>query len=219
MSGPEAVGAIWSRDLQAAAQTRAWDALRAAAAMIEPGMDDRDGKALVDEVIARSGSERLWHASQVRFGPNTLLPFGKAPEHPHVLAQGDIFFLDIGPVYDGHEGDVGLGFTLGHSPERAALVADSRAVFDAVAAHWRSTGQTGSQLYDVAHAEARSRGRTLALTGASGHRLGDFPHAIHHRGKLIDHFGPVSSHLWILEIHLVDDALRAGAFYEDLLAA
>jgi Xaa-Pro aminopeptidase len=214
----EAVGEVWSRDLQRAAQVRAWEALHTAAAMIEPGMDDRDGKALVDDVIARSGSERLWHASQVRFGPNTVLPFGKVPERPHVLQTGDIFFLDIGPVYEGHEGDVGLGFALGHAPAHTALIADGRGVFNAVAEHWRATGATGSALYDVAHAQARARGRTLALAGAAGHRLGDFPHGIHHKGKLIDYDGSVSSDLWILEIHLVDHALGVGAFFEDLLA-
>jgi hypothetical protein len=34
-------------------------------------MNELDGKAIVDQAIMDSGAERLWHASQVRFGSNT----------------------------------------------------------------------------------------------------------------------------------------------------
>jgi Xaa-Pro aminopeptidase len=213
----EANGTHFDLTLQRAAQSRAWETLAMAAAMIEPGMDDVDGKAIVDQAIMDSGAQRLWHASQVRFGPNTMLPFGQASGAPHVLCPNDIFFLDIGPCYDGHEGDVGRGFTLGAVPEFTSLIADSKAVFEAVKAHWLSGGCTGQELYDFARAEATRRGRTMALEGAAGHRIGDFPHRIHHKGKLKDFGKTPSPDLWILEIHLVDNALQAGAFYEDML--
>jgi Xaa-Pro aminopeptidase len=213
----EATGLPYSPDLQRAAQDRAWNTLALAAARIEPGMDDVDGKALVDQIIMDSGAERLWHASQVRFGPNTKLPFGQAPTHPHILQPNDIFFLDIGPCYDGHEGDVGRGFVLGEAPAFQALIADSKSVFEAVKNHWEKTGSSGHELYDFARACARDLGRNLALEGASGHRIGDFPHRIHHSGKLKDFGKKPSPDLWILEIHLVDQALGAGAFYEDML--
>jgi Xaa-Pro aminopeptidase len=203
--------------LQRAAQTRAWETLRLAAARIEPGMDDVDGKAIVDQTIRDSGAERLWHASQVRFGKNTLLPFGVSPAAPHVLQADDMFFLDIGPCYDGHEGDVGMGFTLGSAPACAELIDESKAVFEAVKAHWASTGATGQALYEFAHEQAVLRGRALALQGAAGHRIGTFPHHVFHKGKL-QHYGrtPAADH-WILEIHLIDEALGRGAFYEDML--
>jgi Xaa-Pro aminopeptidase len=213
----EATGEAFSRDLQHAAQARAWETLAIAAAMIEPGMDDVDGKAIVDQAIMDSGADRLWHASQVRFGPNTMLPFGVVPELPHVLQADDIFFLDIGPCYEGHEGDVGSGFTLGHVRQYRALIDDSRALFETVRGHWRENGCNGQELYDFARATAKSMGRSLALEGASGHRIGDFPHRIHHSGKLKDYGKAPSPDLWILEIHLVDKALGAGAFFEDML--
>lgn len=215
----EATGAPFSAELQHSAQRRAWETLAIAAAMIEPGMDDVDAKAIVDQAIADSGAQRMWHASQVRFGPNTMLPFGQVPERPHILGANDIFFLDIGPCYDGHEGDVGRGFTLGEMPYYKALIDDSKAVFKAVKAHWLAGGCTGQELYDFARAKAAARGRTLALEGAAGHRIGDFPHRIHHTGKLKDYGKTPSPDLWILEIHLVDRDLKAGAFYEDMLAA
>jgi Xaa-Pro aminopeptidase len=214
----EATGAGFSLARQLAAQARAWETLVTAAAMIEPGMDDVDGKAVVDQAIMDSGAERLWHASQVRFGPNTMLPFGVVPQSPHILQPDDIFFLDIGPCYDGHEGDVGRGFTLGSAPAFDALIDDSKSLFATVKSHWAETGCNGQELYDFARATAQSMGRTLALEGAAGHRIGDFPHRIHHSGKLKDFAKTPSPDLWILEIHLVDKALGAGAFYEDMLS-
>jgi Xaa-Pro aminopeptidase len=213
----EATGARFDIALQRAAQVRAWETLSVAAAMIEPGMDDVDGKAIVDQAITDSGAQRLWHASQVRFGPNTMLPFGVVPQAPHVLQPNDMFFLDIGPCYEGHEGDVGRGFTLGEVPNFTALIDDSKEVFQAVKAHWQTTGCNGQELYDFARTQALLLDRTLALEGAAGHRIGDFPHRIHHSGKLKDFAKTPSPDLWILEIHLVDRALQAGAFYEDML--
>jgi Xaa-Pro aminopeptidase len=213
----EAVGAVWTRAGQQAAQARGWEALRRAAAMIEPGMDDRDGLALVDEVIRASGAARLWHASQVRFGPNTALTFGKVPDRPHVLAPGDAFFLDIGPVYNGFEADVGSTFTLGGDGPGEALAADGRAVWEAVAGRWRAHRETGESLYRFAESEARRRGRRMTLTGAGGHRIGDFPHGIHFKGKLTDYDAVPTPDLWILEIQLIDDTSGTGAFHEDLL--
>jgi Xaa-Pro aminopeptidase len=213
----EATGLNFSKTLQHAAQERAWETLAIAAAMIEPGMDDVDGKAIVDQAIMDSGAERLWHASQVHFGPNTMLPFGVVPDAPHVLRSDDIFFLDIGPCYDGHEGDVGRGFVLGHHPRFHELIEDSKAVFGAVKSRWLEGDCTGQDLYDFACAQAKRRGRTLALEGAAGHRIGDFPHRIHHTGKLKDFGKTPSPNLWILEIHLIDPTLKAGAFYEDML--
>lgn len=213
----EATGAPFDLGLQRAARRRAWETLAVAAAMIEPGMDDVEGKAIVDKCIMDSGAQRLWHASQVRFGPNTMLPFGQVPEAPHILGPDDAFFLDIGPCYDGHEGDVGRGFTLGHLPTYQALVDDAKAVFEATKKHWLEGNCSGKRLYDFACHKAATRGRSMALEGASGHRIGDFPHRIHHTGKLKDFDKIPSPDLWILEIHLVDRDLGLGAFYEDIL--
>jgi hypothetical protein len=50
-----------------------------------------------------------------------------------------------------------------------------------------------------------------------GHRVGDFPHAVHTKAKLGDlPFNPAPN-LWILEIHVLDEELGRGAFFEDVL--
>lgn len=52
-----------------------------------------------------------------------------------------------------------------------------------------------------------------------GHRLGDFPHALFHRGNLKDFERPPQRMLWVLEIHLLEPDSERGYFYEDILGA
>ena len=51
----------------------------------------------------------------------------------------------------------------------------------------------------------------------NGHRLGDFPHALHYKGKLSDFSEAPFPNLWVLEIHLIDEKINRGAFFEDIL--
>ena len=51
------------------------------------------------------------------FGTNTTLPFGKKGEENPTLQKDDVFFFDLGPLFDGHEGDVGRAFAVGTDPE------------------------------------------------------------------------------------------------------
>ena len=50
-----------------------------------------------------------------------------------------------------------------------------------------------------------------------GHRLGDFPHAIHKGGDLGDFASMPAPGLWVLEIQIAHPSEPFGAFYEDLL--
>lgn len=51
-----------------------------------------------------------------------------------------------------------------------------------------------------------------------GHRVSDFPHAIHRGGDLGDFEHHPNAGLWILEIQIAHPSKPYGAFYEDLLA-
>jgi hypothetical protein len=51
-----------------------------------------------------------------------------------------------------------------------------------------------------------------------GHRVSDFPHAIHRGGDLGDFENYPNAGLWILEIQIAHPSKPYGAFYEDLLA-
>ena len=153
----------------------------------------------------------------MRFGVNTVLPFAKPPLENHVLQDDDLFFLDIGPVFHGYESDIGETFQLGSNPKTQKLIEDSKTLFAMVKKHWQMTGSNGEELYRYASSHAEERGYKLALEGASGHRISEFPHAAHYRGKLKTFDLIPTPSRWILEIHLIDTQRKIGAFSEDVL--
>ena len=56
------------------------------------------------------------------------------------LGQNDSYFIDLGLVFDGHEGDVGDTFVVGNAPERQACADAARQLFHEVAQIWREQG-------------------------------------------------------------------------------
>lgn len=199
------------------AQKRGWDALYQVARMVKPGMVEADAKKLLKIVLEDYAAKKIWHPPQVRFGVNTVLPFGKPQLADHVLDEDDLFFLDIGPVFGGYESDIGETFQLGSDLHTKKLISDSKDVFNQVKLHWEKTGVNGEELYQFATKLATEKGWALALEGASGHRISEFPHAAHFRGKLKGFELVPTPNRWILEIHLVDPNRKIGAFFEDVL--
>lgn len=186
------------------------------AAAVHPGMLEEDALALTKQVMKDGGMVRGWHGTIVRFGENTLKDYGE-PSVPGVrLGENDLFFLDIGPVWQNYEGDYGDTFAVGRDPELNRLAHDVRDVFDATADAWRRRGLNGRDLYAFAGTEAERRGWELNLKLA-GHRVSDFPHAVHHKGPLIDTEYTPSAGLWVLEIQIRHPTRPFSAFYEDLL--
>lgn len=213
----EKVGVEFREDDFYRAQKKGWDALYEVAKLVKPGMIEADAKKLLKDVLADYGTEKIWHPPQVRFGVNTVLPFAKPPIEDHVLGEDDLFFLDIGPVFHGYESDIGETFQLGSNPQTKKLITDSKQIFELVKKHWKTSGVNGEELYSFARSAAEERGWTLALEGASGHRISEFPHSAHYRGKLNTFDLVPTPARWILEIHLIDTKRKIGAFFEDVL--
>ena len=69
----------------------------------------------------------------------------------------------------------------------------------------------------MADRAARSRRWALNLGQGQGHRIAEFPHAVHHRGKLAHFDRKPAADRWILEIALRHPTEPFGAFFEDLL--
>lgn len=200
--------------LQARAKTRR--VMHDIAAAIRPGMLEERAVELARALLKDAGLLRGWHALHLRFGANTLKPFG-APSEPGVMLQADdLFFLDIGPVWQGCEADAGETFVVGADPEMHRIARDVHTVFDEVAGRWRSEGLTGQALYAHAAGRAQALGWELNLQ-MNGHRLADFPHAAIHKGPLAEAPFRPSSGLWVLEIQIRHPSRPFGAFYEDLL--
>lgn len=218
MSKPrqEAVGTAYDPALMLRARELSWAALERIRAFMRPGIGEEEAKAEADGVFRALGMQRLWHRPYIRIGANTLKTYRQASDPDVRLGANDLYFIDLGLVFDGHEGDVGDTFVVGDAPERQACADAARTLFREVAGEWRSRGTSGRELYAFAARRAEAMGWRFNHY-IKGHRLGDYPHAVHKAGDLGDFAAAPTSGLWVLEIQIAHPTEPYGAFYEDLL--
>jgi methionyl aminopeptidase len=203
-----------SRLLDVRDRTRA--ALWEIAGRMAPGVSEEEARCMASEVLRARGMRQGWHKVLVRFGPNTTLNFDEPPLPDVVLGDNDVFFIDIGPIYGGCEGDAGDTFAVGNDPDMVRVVTDVCDLWDQVRSDWALRSTTGAHLYQLAEERAQSMGWVLNLD-LTGHRLSSFPHIAHYDGTLADiDFAP-SDLLWVLEIQIKHPDRPFGAFFEDLL--
>jgi len=198
--------------------------------LILPGRTERE---VQDDVYtlaeAEFGVTIHWHKRIVRCGPNASLIGG---ENPPVLtiADDDVVWVDLGPVFEDWEADVGRSYVVGGDPRKHALVADLPLIFDEMQARFVSDGKiTGAGLYAFACQAAEARGWIFGGKIA-GHIVSEFAHAHlpgdkdHHR---ISPLNPIrmrdpdplgQERFWIGEVHLVAPDRSFGGFYERLMA-
>ena len=207
---------------------RLFDAIEAAG-LIAAGRIEREVEKNIFALAERDfGVTQHWHRRIVRSGPNTLTT---AADYPDVrtIEPDDTVYIDLGPVFETWEADIGRTYAVGDDAEKHRLVADLPRVFNQVQAHYRASPDiTGAELYAFAQAAADEAGWVFG--GAiAGHWVGEFPHtrwpgerdlkaiwpANTSPMRLPDHEG--RERHWILEIHLVDRARTFGGFYEQLL--
>jgi methionyl aminopeptidase len=218
MSDIEAVGPRFSMEKMLDMRARTHEAVQAIAGQVEVGMPETEGRAVARRTLDDLGLGQGWHPIIIRFGRNTAKGFLDRSEPDVALAPDDIFFVDIGPVRDGIEGDGGDTFVLGSDPEHQRARADVHAIWEDVRRAWSQQGLTGRALYGYATEASAARGWRLNMD-LSGHRLSDFPHKAYHKGRMAEADIVPSSHLWILEIAIIHPTAPVGAFYEDLLLA
>ncbi len=212
----ERVGEAFSLPAMVRARDLTFEAVRRVAETVHPGMTEGRAHVLTQEILEAMGMERLWHRNIVRFGPGTLKTFRGGFQPDYVLQADDIFYVDLGVVWDGHEGDAGDTFVVGGDPEMHACAEAARTLWRAVASRWRHDELSGDALYRYAVEQANSMGWTLNWE-VKGHRVSDFPHAIYKAGALADFEAAPKTGLWILEIQISHTTRPFGAFYEDLL--
>jgi len=216
MDARERVGERFDLQRMLSASRLSWQAVERMAETFRPGLRESDARAQARRILDDLGCERLWHPTHIRFGSNTTKTFSQTSDGDPVLGEDDIYFIDIGPVFDGHEGDVGATFTTGADAGKAACAATAKLLFEDVSAKWRQDRLSGPSLYAYAAQRAVELGWMLNL-GVKGHRVGDYPHSIHRGGKLGAFDGEPTPGVWILEIQIADASRTFGAFYEDLL--
>lgn len=200
-----------------------------AAGLIAPGRSELPIERDIYTIAARDfGVVDHWHDRVVRAGVNTLCVAGEDASD-RTIADDDIVFLDLGPVFGAWEADVGRSYAVGDDPEKLRLCADLPIVFDAVKAHYDGDPDiTGAALYAAAHVEAERRG-WLFGGKIAGHLVGAFPHARSAGDKHVRWIFPGNAtpmrapdasgkaRHWILEIHLLAPDRSYGGFYERLL--
>jgi Xaa-Pro aminopeptidase len=213
----EAVGRRFDPALMQRARDLSWKALHGICERMRPGISEEEASAEAMQVFETLGMERLWHPVIIRIGPNTTKTYRERSMPGVRLGENDSYFIDLGLVFSGHEGDVGDTFVVGHAPERAACAQAARDLFHDVAKAWRTEGWNGRKLYDYARERADAMGWRFNHA-IKGHRVSDFPHSVHKGGDLGDLDHMPGKGLWILEIQIAHPTEPFGAFYEDLLA-
>ena len=174
------------------------------------------------------GVETHWHKRIVRAGANTLATFYDNPPDL-TIAEDDTVFLDLGPVFEAWEADVGQTYAVGGDPRKHALCRDLAEVFEAGRRHFAAHDDiTGAELFAFVVAESERCGWRFGGEIA-GHIVAEFPHARLPGVKQRNHIRPENptrmrdpdgngqARHWILEVHLVSPDASFGGFYERLL--
>jgi Xaa-Pro aminopeptidase len=169
-----------------------------------------------------------WHKRVVRAGPNSMTVYRIDPPDL-TIADDDIVYIDLGPVFGEWEADFGRSFVVGDDPLKLKLL-DALPRMHAIGrAHFeREDGITGAELFAFMEKAAADEGWSFGGEIA-GHIIGEFPHtripgeensfviAPENPMRLrdLDENGNIKH--WILEVHLIDRTRSFGGFYEELI--
>lgn len=186
---------------------------------------EQEIKALAADVFQ---IDKHWHKRIVRAGANTLATAGDNPK-VRTISEDDMVFLDLGPVLEDWEADVGRSYVVGDDPQKHALVAELPRQFDLLAEALKADPlMTGDKLYEIACDNANAAG-WLFGGEIAGHIVAEFPHARIPGRKQAHHISPDNPdpmrnmdalgrvRHWIGEIHLIAPDNSFGGFYERLL--
>jgi Xaa-Pro aminopeptidase len=213
----ESVGDLFNVDHLLEARDVTFNVISEAFDFIEPGITEDELKLKIIRIQKKHGVDKSWHAPQVRFGVNTVLPYGVPGIKNLKLNEDDILFLDLGLIYKDHEGDVGRPYSIGDNLEMKKCCQDVEIIWNLVREQWFKTGASGAELYTFAAKKAEELGWVLSLKKANGHRISDFPHAAKFRSTIESLNSKPLENRWILEIQIIHPSGSFGAFYEDLL--
>jgi Xaa-Pro dipeptidase len=198
-------------------------------ALIRPNVTESQiNQDIYDLAEKMFGISTYWHKRIVRAGSNTLKPYDENPPDL-TLAEDDILFLDLGPVFEAWEADFGRTFVLGCDPLKLKLRDDIAKAFAQGKQYFHSHPEIkADELYRYAQTMGRDYGWEYGGPIA-GHLIGQFPHERIPNDKISLYVHPDNpmkmrgedaegrQRHWILEIHFIDRAKKIGGFYEELL--
>ncbi|MCC9008663.1 NAD(P)H dependent flavin oxidoreductase family protein [Pseudomonas putida] len=211
----EKVGPRYSLDGMLAAREQSVRSVAAIASQLRVGMTTAQALEMAAQTLQAMGASHTWHPTYIRFGDDTVRTPRQGIDLQRVLRTTDIVVVDVGPVWDGYEGDYGDTFVFGRHDLHHACVKALHEVFAETRQAW-GRGLTGRELYDFAEHSAKSKGWQLERNLA-GHRIADFPHMLYGQDKLAEVEIVPSEVVWVLEIQLCHPTEPVGAFFEDIL--
>jgi Xaa-Pro aminopeptidase len=182
-----------------------------------------------DLALKKFGIEKHWHKKIVRSGRNTLSIYTDNPPN-RIIRNDDILFIDLGPIVEGYEADIGRTYVLGYDPRKLQLKKDVEvAWYEIQQWYQKQTIVPASELFQYAANKAKELGWEFGGEIA-GHIVGKFPHEQpadpksleldvhpnnHNDMRLADASG--NKRHWILELQFVDKEHEIGAYFEQLL--
>ena len=182
-----------------------------------------------DLALKEFGIEKHWHKKIVRSGKNTLAIYPDNPPN-RVINKDDILFIDLGPIVEGYEADIGRTYVLGNNNQKLKLKNDVETAWYEIQAWYRKkTKLKASELFQYCVDKAKELGWEFGGEIA-GHIVGRYPHEQpddpksleldihpdnHNDMFLLDADG--NKRHWILELQFVDKKNEIGAYFEQLL--
>ncbi len=186
-------------------------------------------KEVSDLAFEKFGIQNHWHKKIVRTGVNTLATYSQNPPDKKI-EEDDILFIDLGPIVDGYEADLGRTYVLGENETKLKLKDDvEKAWYEIRAWYEKQTTLKASTMFQHVVTTAHKYGWTFAGEIA-GHIVGQFPHEQpadpksleldihpdnHNDMFLLDANG--NKRHWILELQFVDNEKKIGGYFEQLL--
>ncbi|HEX3168813.1 MAG TPA: M24 family metallopeptidase [Chitinophagaceae bacterium] len=184
---------------------------------------------ICDLALNRFGIEKHWHKKIVRTGKNTLAIYPDNPPN-RIIEKDDILFIDLGPIVDGYEADIGRTYVLGKNPRKLKLKNDVEAAwYDIQDWYQQHTTLKASEFFQYIAKKAEEFGWKFGGEIA-GHIVGEYPHEqpsdpksleldIHpenHNDMFLPDANGNERH-WILELQFIDRKNELGGYFEQLL--
>lgn len=182
-----------------------------------------------DLALKKFGIERHWHKKIVRSGKNTLAIYPDNPSN-RIIEKDDILFIDLGPIVEDHEADIGRTYVLGNDAQKLKLKKDVEdAWYEIREWYHQQTTLKASELFQYVVEKAKEYGWEFGGEIA-GHIVGKYPHEqpldpksveldIHpenHNDMFLPDADGNQRH-WILELQFVDKEKGIGGYFEQLL--
>lgn len=198
--------------------------------LIRPGKTEAELVEEITQLAADAFSiHEHWHKKIVRAGVNTLAHFNDNPPD-RTIGEDDMVFVDLGPIIEGYEADLGRTYVVGTDPARQQLKNEIEWAWYEIQ-HWVKM-QSQLRACDLfAHAKQKAVSLGWTFNGIiAGHIVGEYPHEqpadpksweldIHPENPNDIYMTDKNGHRrhWILELQFADFRRGYGAFFEQLL--